>query len=335
MNSKLLLMVLMALGLIMWGCEEDDGGNDGEVTAVYASLDLVEQGGTVEFDAEVDGDGDVEYSASAGNFADAIWTAPSADGTVTITASLGDTEVTTTVVVANVPAATSQWSFNEDGRDGIGSEDLTYGGTTDIDPAGMVGGAILFAGENLEDGEASDLSGVAFGPDLSSLSMEAADAYTFSLWINTAESVGLLFGKTYAGAYTPYPDGTFGDGSAKCIFMGDWFGETEDSTGLVFDNSWVNGFEHIGTLADENWHHVAVTKTDTDYYTIYLDGVASALDEVFGTTPDIEQVITIGGGQEAAAYGPWPGMFAGMMDEIVFWQSALTEAQINAIYDAH
>ncbi len=50
------------------------------------------------------------------------------------------------------------------------------------------------------------------------------------------------------------------------------------------------------------------------------------------TTPDLEAQITLGAATEE---GGWPYSLTGMIDEVVWWNATLTEAQAAAIYNAH
>ncbi len=314
------------------------------MNSIIASLDLVTAGGTVTFTADADDDdGDTltyTYSSAGGTFSGATWTAPTnGDGVYTISVVANDgiedsDAAITTVVVATVPAMAAQWSFNIDGRDGIGMEHLAYGGTTSITASGKVGGAIVFALE-----ENGDLSGAAFGPSPSGLSMEADAAYTFSLWISTNDDKAFLFGKTYDGNYTPDPVTENPEiGSAKGIFIADWAGEFGDQPGVIFENSWINGHAFEGNVHDGAWHNVVVTKTDADIITIYVDGVGGdPTPDPFGTSPDGNQSITFGSAieEDIPEYGYWPFALDGIIDEAIFFQSALSAAEVSAIYDAH
>ncbi len=334
MKVKLPFILLVSLGLVMFGCESDDddgdGNGDGEVSGIYASVDLIPLAGQAEL--TVDGS-DYELAASAGTISGETFTAPSTAGVVTITATAGSESVTCQVVVADVPEITSQWAFNGgDGLDGVGIEDLTFGTDVSASDDGLLGGGALFAGT---DGDET-YAGAAFGPDPTSLSMEADQPYTVSMWVNTADTNSFFAGMTYAGAYLPNPgDENPDNGSAKGLYCQG--NDTADSTVFIFDNSWVNGVGGtFGPVWDSEWHHVAWVHAVEDYYTIYIDGVGmTESTEAFGTTPDAGAVFTVGAALEDPAYGPWPHVFQGTMDEIVYWDEALTEAQIQGLYNAH
>jgi hypothetical protein len=84
-----------------------------------------------------------------------------------------------------------------------------------------------------------------------------------------------------------------------------------------------NGFSSVGSgfvIADTNWHHVAVTKSGSNVV-FYLDGVAST-PKSYGPVFTFESTFFVGGG------------FNGLIDEVEIYDRALTDTEIQAIFNA-
>ena len=80
-------------------------------------------------------------------------------------------------------------------------------------------------------------------------------------------------------------------------------------------------------VADTNWHHLAVTKTNTTVY-FYLDGVAYA-SSPFAATFTFTTEAAIGGRADTVT-----GCFLGAIDELAIYNRALNGAEIQSIYTA-
>lgn len=95
------------------------------------------------------------------------------------------------------------------------------------------------------------------------------------------------------------------------------------------------------TLDDGNWHHlVAVRDVTNQSATLYVDGAPAATitpgAAAFGPMTDDdsnEDLVVIGGAVEAGAM-TYDTFFNGQLDEIAIYHSALTAAQVSAIYTA-
>jgi len=88
-----------------------------------------------------------------------------------------------------------------------------------------------------------------------------------------------------------------------------------------------------GTLNDQAWHHLVITRaagSGGQTLTIYIDG--AVLGTVAGSDPDFDSAALASLGQEwdSAVAGDF---FAGDIDEVAVWDSALSAEQITAIYN--
>jgi hypothetical protein len=80
-------------------------------------------------------------------------------------------------------------------------------------------------------------------------------------------------------------------------------------------------------VTDTNWHHLAVTKTNTTVF-FYLDGTAYSSGS-FGATFVFNTEAAIGGRADLQG-----GSFLGMIDDVAIYNRVLTNSEIQAIYNA-
>ncbi|MEO5955285.1 MAG: LamG domain-containing protein, partial [Nitrospiraceae bacterium] len=79
-----------------------------------------------------------------------------------------------------------------------------------------------------------------------------------------------------------------------------------------------------GTIADTNWHHVAVTFTDsTNTLQIYLDGALATTATKALEADGVGHLVTLGNLQGTNA-------FSGTLDEVRIYNRVLTLAEIQA-----
>lgn len=81
-------------------------------------------------------------------------------------------------------------------------------------------------------------------------------------------------------------------------------------------------FGNIGTTATGSWHHIVVTRSGTTS-TFYLNG--SSID----TGTDSQSYTSTAFQMSFTTYP-----FDGMMDEVALWDSALSSANVNSIYNS-
>jgi hypothetical protein len=219
------------------------------------------------------------------------------------------TEEEVTALLTNQKA---HWTFDASFIDVLGSNhgeadpEVSISNDTFIEGSGSA----LFEGlEEVENGQ------VHAGTELG---MGADDDFTVTLWIKTTDDEGFLFGKSdeETNAYIQ---------GASCIWIGD---------GAVnIDVAWVGGAGGSIVVNDDQWHHVAWTKTSNGDVTTYIDGVLDISDNIADWSDDEGFQITIGAGWESAAYAEWwPFAYQGYMDDVRFFQSALSASMIQSIY---
>ena len=85
-------------------------------------------------------------------------------------------------------------------------------------------------------------------------------------------------------------------------------------------------------LANNQWHHVALAWSGSGNMYLYVNGVAEGNTGVGGTGATAEDLVTIGAkanGTSAANSGFWRGN----IDEVSFWSVALSEGEVEEIYN--
>ena len=96
-------------------------------------------------------------------------------------------------------------------------------------------------------------------------------------------------------------------------------------------------FENVQTPypTDGQYHHVAgVLDRTNSQIRLYLDGTLSTTTN-FATLGSLETAIPLSiGAIDRGAFGPDAGFFPGLIDEVEIFNSALSDAEIKAIFDA-
>ena len=138
-----------------------------------------------------------------------------------------------------------------------------------------------------------------------------ASDFTIMAWIRTEE------------------DGTI---MAKCPPKGSWAaqGKTFFVSGgrLAMDIGWVGAIGGNKRIADNKWHHVALTGGKNEF-TFYVDGAKDA-DEMLAAKSDVEShVVKIGYTNDNF---PGSSAFEGDLDEVRLYHKKLTAKQIEACY---
>jgi len=149
--------------------------------------------------------------------------------------------------------------------------------------------------------------------------MDEDSAFTITAWINTEKSPGSIF------ARAPLNQPAWAEGT-KLLQV--------DTDGLVlYSLSKTVGVRGSTKVADGEWHHVAVTK-DGDIHTLYFDGDRDGSGEVnmsyHRANDDPDHVVVLGfvKGKSGSDY---PGAFRGRMDDVRFYDRALTPEEIQAM----
>jgi PKD repeat protein len=204
----------------------------------------------------------------------------------------------------------AQWPFDMNYDDIIdsnhGEGDETISISTDEFIEGS--GSILFESEDeTETGQLFAGTDLAMGPN---------DDFTVTLWIKTTDDEGFLFGKSS-------PEGLYVQGG-NCI----WLAEGN----VNFDLSWVDGAGGSIAVNDGEWHHVAYRKSGLMVAT-FIDGVQDIDAELGEWSDDTDFQITMGAAWEEPPDEWWPGNYQGYLDDVRFFQSALSASMIQAIYN--
>jgi len=99
----------------------------------------------------------------------------------------------------------------------------------------------------------------------------------------------------------------------------------------------MSAFTPAGTIADTNWHHIAVVADAVDPIQVYVDGAAQVLTGVFGSTADRffghapnASVMAIGAIVRESVYAEG----GKQIDELAIFDRALSPNEIAAIYTA-
>jgi hypothetical protein len=162
-------------------------------------------------------------------------------------------------------------------------------------------------------GQGFVLDGNSDGILLGSPATLQLQTFTIEAWVKRAsttmatgngESGGSLLGWDTGG----YGFGVYNDGRLNLTKIG---GETVSTPAI---------------LLDANFHHLAVTKSGS-VVMFYLDGVSYAV-------PAFEPGFSFSGSAAIGARGDLSHSFLGSIDEISFYNRALTAAEIQAIYQA-
>jgi len=322
------------ISFILFSCSKSTGPENTlpEIRAIRANPETIIIGQQTEVSCiALDADGDeltYQWSADAGEFEDpdsasTKWTSPEAEGMYRLKCTVSDGEgerwayVTVFVISITVPEdVDAYWPFESGFEDYVGMNCATKGTDGPVinnDDARIGIGCAEFEGEDgdVESSILLDGAHLKMGPD---------DDFTFTLWINTEDEDAFIFGKTFNGNYIAEEgDQIVG---AKGLMLG---GGT-----LYFDMWGIGGAEGEDPINDGEWHLAAVVKSGM-HLTIYVDGEVYAESDMEEWSLDGETVITMGAGSEEG--DTWPGTYCGLMDDVRFYQKALTSEDIEAIYN--
>ncbi|WP_102191551.1 LamG-like jellyroll fold domain-containing protein [Microbacterium aurantiacum] len=232
-----------------------------------------------------------------------------ADARVTLTATVTAGDATQTVsfdltVLARTPGVlTGAWSFEKDLADTTGQHTSATTTGARLDTAG---GAAAFAADGVT-GSALHLDG-ASGLRLPSGLIHGSE-YTVSLWLRPDSLTP--FTTAFFGAASPdswvslVPQGHSGVGGSTMVWSGTrWY---DAGTGA--------------TLPLDEWSHVAFT-VDGGSIAVYVDGVERFQGTGF---PD---VFAASGAEFGLGVNWWDAPFAGDVDELKVWSSALAAEDI-------
>ena len=194
-----------------------------------------------------------------------------------------------------------QWLFDDGGgdvaRDTSGNENDGQVNNADW-VAGQFGGALEFAGgaSNVEIQHAEELS---------------VQEFTLMAWMNVPDFTGAW--QTIMTQNTDGPTRNYG------LFINNGSGLIHYS--FTSGNGW-NSFNAASDVVNGEWRHIAATYDETTFI-CYVDGVNDGEEAVDLPPDNAESVVTI---------GSWVGggFIAGRLDEVALYDSALSEAEVQA-----
>lgn len=154
---------------------------------------------------------------------------------------------------------------------------------------------------------------------------DGTDAFSISCWFKTTNGgIQILAAKqinaTPYNGYNLYTNGTA---------IGFSLGTTSANLRLL-------GTAPAVTLADGNWHHVAITydgSQDIGGLTIYYDNTTPTISTVYNNTPtDVSNSADFMIGARGVALVSYGLPFAGNIDEVAYFNSELSASDISTIY---
>ena len=174
---------------------------------------------------------------------------------------------------------------------------------------GVIGDALSLTG-------GSDYVRIPNHPEL-----DLTDAFSISVWINTSQtqpSYGRLISREQSGSGNRQYNLGFTSGGQR--------------PRTVVDTQGTTGVEVSGTtdITDGNWYHVVVTFDSNDSLGLYVDGTPEDQTSVAAPVVSRASDLTIGG----VAQSPADFQFNGLTDDVRIYSRALSDSEVQAIYDA-
>jgi Concanavalin A-like lectin/glucanases superfamily/Calx-beta domain/CARDB len=218
------------------------------------------------------------------------------------------------------PGIVGWWGGGDGAHDASGNNhDATIHGTVAFAP-GMVGEAFGL------DGATGYLT-VPDAPDL-----YPTDSFTVEAWIKTTKTTGTQDILSHSECSNGCPFNAANSAYELSVANGRLVGFIRDTTGV--------GQTLSGTtlVATGSFHHVALQRDSINHLMrLYVDGAieASATLMATGLLKDSDgeaDPVVIGGG--ILAGGSPSNLFSGILDEVVYFDRALTAAQVQGIYKA-
>jgi hypothetical protein len=164
--------------------------------------------------------------------------------------------------------------------------------------------------------------------------------FSWSFWMKMTNEIGTVHAIMTIGGNTGDIEADGWDQGSFGLFLG------EDNN-LIVDCSWVNGtYESVeSTVANGEWHHVAVTvKDDAAEIKMYVDGALyheEGWDEGISTAPDsdfTDDVMTLGylapGGEEPFPEGDALQLiYIGLLDDFRMYPAALSADEVTELFE--
>lgn len=211
------------------------------------------------------------------------------------------------------------WPFNGNANDesGNGNNGTVNGATLTTDRLGATGHSYSFDGSNYIEIQNSN-------------SLQVGNELTISVWLKYTSLVGNLNWILQKGIGSGCPiDGFY------LSFDNGGMGSTQFVKGFVYGNG-SNYCANIGNMAtnlDTSWHNILVIYNPPSGNKLFIDGILVAQD--YGACPTCTVVnsptrpLFIGLSPFDAGFG-WNGK----LDDIGIWNRALTEQEVEALYNS-
>lgn len=213
--------------------------------------------------------------------------------------------------------------------DGTYVDTPTLGQTSEAN----LGTSVLFEGSaTAGDNESVSIATTAGTTDFATFgSALDTGAYTLEFWVNTT-SVQTFMAVVGIANSTP----NLGDATLFTFWMN--FSTADDHKMRVRDDGGVQAEIDFtfANLNDGNWHHVVIRDTPTDGTSrgVFIDGSSVTFTgsaTLTGATSDFQHTFRIGCQDER---GTLNDFFQGRLDEVAVYQSILSNARIQAHFDA-
>ena len=196
----------------------------------------------------------------------------------------------------------SWWSGEDTSADSFGSNDGALSNGATYAP-GLVGRAFLFDG--VDDQFTAPTVDLPVG----------ASPRTLMFWV---KSPNMAVGNRMLAGW-----GTPAAGQMSAITLG----HNNLPTRQPFFWGYFVDVRSTTQLEDDTWHHLAFTRDDTGLVKLYVDGVMEDSEDLTINTP-VGTTFYIGGFYSTMS------AFEGLLDEIMVFDRALTESDIEAIWSA-
>ncbi|GAB4082652.1 PKD domain-containing protein [Modestobacter muralis] len=227
--------------------------------------------------------------------------------TVSVTVAAGSTPARSYTSLVRADGASGAWSLGESSgtvaRDRAGANDLTLNAGVSL----RQGGALA-----QDTDTAASFSGTTTGFAATTTKAYGPQTFSVEAWVNTTTKAGgkiIGWGTSATGTSGNYDRHVYMDTSGRLLF-GTYTGATDSVTSPRAYN-------------DGRWHHVVATLGAAGQQ-LYVDGalVASRAD---ATTAEPNYGYWRIGGDSSWSGSPW---FAGKIDEVAVYPTALTAAQV-------
>ena len=187
---------------------------------------------------------------------------------------------------------------------------------------GTAGGSIVPG----KFGNALSLDGLGSSVDINSqiVDQSAGDVSTMNVWVNTTTPGGTFVGKnaggdTWATGHTAY-------------YLGSLAANRATPGNLPTAVRFAGGFEQANTpVTDGTWHMLTYVDTGAGKL-IYVDGVLAALNETGADGIDTSTFTRLGFNIDTFANVDGTTNYAGAIDELKFFNLALTATQISQLF---